>query len=109
MDKSKTINQVHEEVRQALQIVGDRWSGLILICLLEEPMRFIDIQRSAGGVNSRTLTQKLRALEAAGLIERQTYKEYPPRTVYRVTKKARDLKEAISGLKHWAKKYCALN
>jgi len=66
----------------------------------------VDIQKVVRGINSRTLSKKLHDLEAEGLIEKQNYKEFPPRTEYSVTKKAKDLKAAIAGLKQWAGKYC---
>jgi len=95
-----------QEIKQALRILGDHWSGLILFCLLEKPQRFGDIQQFSEGISPRTLTKRLQALEEFGLITRQEFKEFPPRTEYCVTKKAIELKESLMGLKKWSKKYC---
>ena len=106
MEKYIDNNLVFQEVQQALQIVGDKWSALILLCLFDQPRRFGEIEQQSG-MSPRTLTKKLALLEKAGLIEKENFNEFPPRTEYRVTAKARDLKEVIQGLKYWAKKYCA--
>jgi DNA-binding HxlR family transcriptional regulator len=96
----------YEEFRTALKIVGDKWSALILLGLLQNPQRFTEIELNCPGLSPRTLTQRLRMLEKAGLITRKTYKEFPPRTEYAATKKAHELKAALMELKKWAKKYC---
>lgn len=103
------LNDESEEYRQfrtALSLLGDKWSALIIICALERPVRFIDIQKFAQGISPRTLTQRLHMLEEAGMITKQEFKEFPPRTEYTVTQKAHDLKAAMLELKKWAKLYC---
>ncbi|HTE22187.1 MAG TPA: helix-turn-helix domain-containing protein [Candidatus Limnocylindria bacterium] len=99
--------QEYAEFKTALGILGDKWSGLVLLCLFDHPRRFVDIQNKTQGINPRTLTQRLHMLEAAGLIEKREYKEFPPRTEYRLTEKAHELKAALHELKKWAKKYCS--
>ncbi len=98
-----------QEFKQALHILGDHWSGLILLSLFEKPQRFSDIEQYSPGISPRTLTSRLQMLEESGLITKKHYKEFPPRTVYQLTPKAIALKEALMGLKKWAKKYCAQN
>lgn len=99
----------YQEFKTALEILGDKWSALIIMCIFEQPQRFVDIQKFASGISPRTLTQRLHTLEQAGLITRQEYKEFPPRTEYSVTDKARELKAAMVELKKWAKKYCKVS
>lgn len=99
--------QEYLEFKQALAILGDRWSALILLCLFDKPHRFVDIQKFAEGINSRTLTQRLHMLEDAGLVTRKVYKEFPPRAEYALTQKAWELKASIMELKKWARKYCS--
>ena len=96
----------YQEFRTALKIIGDKWSGLILLCLFDHPCRFGEIADTIPGLNPRTLTKRLRNLEQAGLISRREYKEFPPRTEYAPTEKAHELKKAIMELKKWAHKYC---
>lgn len=93
------------EMRQALKILGDKWSVLILIHLQDKPARFTEIEEVLGGINPRTLTQKLRALESAKLITRKKFKEFPPRIEYSTTKKALELEPTMLALRDWARKY----
>jgi DNA-binding HxlR family transcriptional regulator len=99
-------NQEYLQFKRVLDILGDKWSALIIMCILDQPRRFVDIQEFAAGISPRTLSQRLHMLEEFGLITRKEYKEFPPRTEYSVTDKARELKAAMSELKKWAKKYC---
>lgn len=99
-------NKEYAEFKRALEIFGDKWSAVILLCLFQKSQRFVDIQRFAEGISPRTLTQRLHSLEEFGLITRQEFKEFPPRTEYTLTQKAHDLRAALVELKKWAKKYC---
>lgn len=104
--KLQADSATYDEFRTALKIIGDKWSVLILIGLFQNPQRFTDIASNCPGLSPRTLTQRLKMLEKAGLITKQSFKEFPPRTEYSITTKARELKSAIIELKKWAKKYC---
>lgn len=95
------------EIKQALRIIGDHWSGLILLCLFDEPKRFSDLERLAPGISPRTLSSRLQMLEEFNLITKTQFKEFPPRTMYQVTTKAVELKAALMSLKKWAKKHCS--
>lgn len=105
MKKFDENSPIYQEMRQALAIIGDKWSVLILMCILDSPKRFNEIQSQIGEITPRSLTLKLTSLEQAGMIAKKSYNEFPPRTEYTVTQKAKDLKQAISQLKDWAKKY----
>lgn len=98
--------QVFSDVRNALRILGDKWSALILISLMDKPCRFTDLESLLNGINPRTLSKKLKTLENEGLITRKDYREFPPRIEYGATDKARELKDTMKELKKWAKKYC---
>lgn len=105
IQKINSDPDIFRDVRNALTILGDKWSVLILISLMEKPARFTDIETMLPGLNPRTLTSKLKALENEGLIDRKDYKEFPPRIEYSVTDKARELKPVMIELKKWAKKH----
>ncbi len=93
------------DLKKALGIVGDKWSLTILMQLHEHgPRRFGDCQK-ADGINTKTLTQRLQALEQAGLIERHEYREYPPRTEYSITGKGAALVPVFERLAEWGKTY----
>lgn len=95
----------YQEMRAALQIIGDRWSGIILMCLFDKPTRFTEIELLIPDISPRVLSQRLHDLENCGLITKHTYKEFPPRVEYAVTAKAHDLKPALKALKEWAIKH----
>src|SRR3712207_3582759 len=87
-------------VAQALELVGDRWSLLIVLDLLFGPQRFSDLQRSLGTITPKWLTARLRELEAAGVVERD---EAPGRrdVWYRLTPRGEALRPVIEGLSAW--------
>lgn len=91
-------------LKTVLGVIGDRWSVIILWRVKESPQRFVDIQKALG-VNSRTLTQRLQALEEAGMIERREYKEYPPRTEYSITPKGAAVAPIYNEMMRWSKEY----
>ena len=65
-------------VGHALDVVGGRWSTLIVHRLLDREMRFGEIRAALGGINPKTLTDQLRQLEADGILTRTAYGEIPP-------------------------------
>jgi DNA-binding HxlR family transcriptional regulator len=90
---------------KALDLLGNKWSMLILHNLkLSGPMRFKDCQE-AEGMSSRTLTLRLNALEEAGLIVKKEYNEYPPRTEYKITEKGLAITPALDVMTEWSREY----
>jgi DNA-binding HxlR family transcriptional regulator len=91
------------DLQRALATIGDKWSALILYYLhTDGPSRFTACQL-AGRINTKTLTVRLVALERAGLITKQEYNEYPPRTEYAITTKAEALMPVLAALAQWAR------
>ncbi|SDX76336.1 DNA-binding transcriptional regulator, HxlR family [Amycolatopsis xylanica] len=85
--------------------IGDKWSGMIIICLEDGPRRFSELQGPIKGVTPKVLTQTLRALERDGMITRTAYPEIPPRVEYELTPLGRTLFEPIAACREWAAKY----
>jgi DNA-binding HxlR family transcriptional regulator len=93
-------------VARTLDIIGERWTILILRDLLKQgPRRFQDFQRSLEGVSPNTLSARLKTLEDHGIIVRKFYEEHPPRAEYLLTKKGRMLGPVLKALLGWGKKY----
>lgn len=89
-------------VARTVALIGDRWTILILRdLLLRGPHKFQDLQRSLGKVGSTTLSSRLKALEANGLIERRMYSDYPPRAEYLLTEKGQSLGPIVAALRDW--------
>ena len=86
----------------AVELVGKRWSGAILRAMLAGVVRFSDLAGAVPGLSDRLLSERLRELEAAGIIVRQVYPETPVRIEYRLTDMGRALEPAITALAHWA-------
>ena len=86
---------------EALDLVGDRWTLLVVAALLEGPRRFGDLQRELDGIAPNVLTNRLRHLEARRLVLAQPYSERPPRMVYELSAAGRDLAGALRQLADW--------
>ncbi|MGW1214755.1 winged helix-turn-helix transcriptional regulator [Streptomyces sp. NPDC002499] len=88
--------------RELLDLVGDKWSLLIIGTLSSGRLRFSELQRCIPGVSQRMLTLKLRGLERDGLVSRTVHAEVPPRVEYDLTAMGRTLIEPAIALATWA-------
>jgi len=86
---------------KAMDLIGKRWTGLILYQLLDGPQRFNEIE-SALPVSGRLLSERLKELEKEGLVERKVYSEVPVRVEYSLTDKGQALEGAIRNIETWA-------
>ncbi|MGE7913417.1 winged helix-turn-helix transcriptional regulator [Lysinibacillus sp. RS5] len=86
---------------KAMDLIGKRWTGLILYQLLDGPQRFNEIE-SALPVSGRLLSERLKELEKEGLVERRVYSEVPVRVEYSLTDKGQALEGAIRNIESWA-------
>lgn len=89
-------------VAATLDLVGDRWTLLIVRDLLfARDRRFGDFLASDERIPTNTLTDRLRKLEDAGLVDKELYSQRPPRAVYRLTKLGRSLAPVLDALADW--------
>ena len=87
----------------AIELIGKRWSGAIIWALSEEgPMRFAELKRAIPGLSDRLLSQRLRELESAGLMDRTVEGGQPVKVTYALTEKGQTLSPAIQALRSWA-------
>ncbi len=91
-------------IADALDVVGERWSLLILREIGFGVHRFKDIQVNTGAPRE-TLALRLRRLEEAGVIGRQRYCDHPPRDEYLLTSAGRDLLPVLAGLRQWGEQH----
>lgn len=82
---------------------------LIPLCCTTNPVRYKQFHKTLNGISSKTLAHRLKELEHAGILERQAYKEIPPRVEYRLTEKGQELVESIIKLLNWMRKWSAKN
>lgn len=93
-------------VARTLDIVGERWTFLILRDLLRRgPRKFQDFESSLVGIGPNTLSARLKRLEEAGILERRLYEQHPPRAEYALTEKGRALGPVLLALKKWGETY----
>src|SRR6266540_1729097 len=86
---------------RALDLVGDKWTLLIVRDLAAGPRRFVELQRVLPGISTEQLRSRLNRMVADGLLTRQRYREVPPRVDYELTERARDLLPVIGARARW--------
>lgn len=89
----------------AFELLGKRWTGLIIRSLLGGPKRFSDIQEIIPNLSARMLTERFKELEEQGIILRTVYPEMPVRIEYQLTEKGKDLEKAMNEIQNWAEKW----
>jgi DNA-binding HxlR family transcriptional regulator len=98
-------------VCRTAEIVCGKWTLLVIRDLAEGRSRFCELERSLRGISPRTLSLRLRALEEAGILERQTFPEVPPRVEYALTVKGQALVPLIEDMRtyglQWLAEDCA--
>ncbi len=86
-----TTDGQREAVAASADIIGAKWTALLIYDLAAGTRRFRELEHSCAGISSRTLAERLRALQRAGILRRHSYPESPPRVEYELTDKGRDL------------------
>ncbi|MDQ4040902.1 MAG: helix-turn-helix transcriptional regulator [Actinomycetota bacterium] len=89
----------------ALGTVGDRWTLLVVAALLDGPRRFGDLAETVRGIAPNVLTQRLRRLEAGGLVIAQPYSRRPPRFVYELSEAGHGLAGVLRLLADWGARH----
>jgi DNA-binding HxlR family transcriptional regulator len=89
-------------VARTLDIIGDRWTLLLLRDLfVQGPRRFQDFEASLTGISPNTLSARIKTLEEHGILARRLYEEHPPRAEYALTEKGRALGPVLKALLEW--------
>src|SRR6476620_9792984 len=87
----RRMREVHDatscSVAATSELIGTKWTSLIVHDLSEAPRRFTELEHACPGISPRTLSERLHMLELAGIVVRASYPESPPRVEYRVTSK----------------------
>jgi DNA-binding HxlR family transcriptional regulator len=87
----RTMQPIHQSrtcaVAACAEIIGSKWTALLVHDLSEGPRRFSQLEHSCSGISPRTLAERLRTLEQEGLVVRHSYPESPPRVEYELTDK----------------------
>ena len=86
---------------RALDLVGDKWTLLIVRDLAAGPRRFVELQRVLPGISTEQLRSRLNRMVADGMLTRKRYREVPPRVDYELTERARELMPVLGELARW--------
>jgi DNA-binding HxlR family transcriptional regulator len=98
------MRPVHDEdcaVACTAEIIGAKWTAVLVHDLSEGPRRFSDLERALPGISPRTLSDRLRSLEEEGVVERRSYAESPPRVEYELTAKGASLLPIIDAMRRF--------
>ena len=90
---------------RAVELVGKRWTGAILLVLLDGPAHFSEIRALVPEISDRLLSERLKELEAEGIVERNVLDGSPVRVEYAMTGKGRALEPTVRALKSWANEW----
>ncbi len=89
-------------VESAFELLGKRWTGLIILALLNGLRRFKEVADGVPGVSDRMLSERFKELEEAGIVRRVVYPETPVRIEYVLTERGYALRPVIDHLREWA-------
>lgn len=92
-------------VAAAMEVIGTKWTSLIIKELAAGPKRFCEFEKAISGINPRTLSQRLDALESYEIITKARFNEVPPRIEYALTQKGTDLLPVLQAMATWGNRY----
>jgi DNA-binding HxlR family transcriptional regulator len=94
---------------EAIELIGKRWTGVIVQVLMiaDRPLRFSQIAASVPELSDRLLSERMKELEARGLIERTVCDGAPVRVEYALTDMGEDLEPAVEAMQAWARRWLA--
>lgn len=90
--------------RTIIDLIGSRWSMLIVCALREGSVRANELIRRVDGISQKMFTQTIREMEHSGLVHRQSYPEVPPRVEYSLTPLGVDLSRLVHQMEKWVLK-----
>ncbi len=92
-------------LKSCLEVLGNKWTALILRDLTEGPKRFTELERSLLHISPRSLSQRLDDLELHQIVTKQQFAESPPRIEYTLTQKGRDFIPILKQMADWGQKH----
>ena len=101
------VDQVCPRFHKTIELVGKRWTGAIVQQLMDGPRRFTALRGAVPGLHDRLLSERLKELEAEGMVARRVYAETPVHIEYALTEKGRDLEKVFAELHRWADRWIA--
>lgn len=106
--EGKKIEKKYQQAKECpitifMEQIGGKWKPVIIwLLLLNEVMRFNELDKAIAGISPKMLSQQLKKLEKLNIVDRKSYPEIPPKVEYRLTKKGKSLKENLSKIMEWS-------
>ena len=92
-------------VAESLDLIGERWTLLVIRDLLRGPRRFQELLQLQEGITPAVLSDRLKSLERRAIVTRQFYSDHPPRAEYLLTPKGQELRDVVIALGIWGAKH----
>ncbi|SHF46379.1 transcriptional regulator, HxlR family [Chryseobacterium vrystaatense] len=89
------------DMQSALEVLGGKWTFLIIYTLLDGKKRFKELERAVIGINTRMLVKDLKTLEEHRIVKREAFATIPPTVEYSLTEKGRELEATMRALNNW--------
>lgn len=107
MDTAATGGGLCPRYHRAVELIGRRWTGAIVRVLLGGSRRYNELAEAVPEISDRMLSERLRELEAEGIIARTVVPESPVRVEYSLTEMGRDLQASVDAIGAWAERWLA--
>lgn len=102
----ESCEQMCPRYEAAAQLLGKKWTGMILRVLLAGPRRFSDFQRQIPDVSARVVAARLKELTEHGIVAREVQADWPVTVEYSLTEKGRELAPVVEAIQTWAERWC---
>ncbi len=99
--KKYTKKVIHSPIENTLQVIGSKWTVLIIGELMGGVKRFGQLEKSLTGISPRTLSLRLGSMEKYGIVDRKVYPEVPPRVEYRLSTLGKSLNPVLKTMENW--------
>ncbi|HET8606353.1 MAG TPA: helix-turn-helix domain-containing protein [Gaiellaceae bacterium] len=102
----RTMNDIHDRscsVALCAEIIGSKWTALLVHDMSEGPRRFSELRHACPGISPRTLSERLKELEADEMVDRRSFAETPPRVEYSLTDKGKALLPIIEEMRSFGR------
>lgn len=102
---TEDVHRICPRYHSAIELIGARWTGAILVALMEGNDRYGQIKAAVPGLSDTMLADRLRTLEDEGIVERRVVASTPVRVSYHLTDKGRDLEQVVEAVRSWSHRW----
>lgn len=103
--KKYAKKEIHSPIENTLEVIGSKWTVLILKELMHGVKRFGELEKALTGISPRTLSLRLTSMENYKIVDRKVYAEVPPRVEYRLTPLGKSLDPVLKTMSMWGSNF----